>query len=67
MLTSLVNNSDILIVQGTVQTPIFIKYYSLTNNTSRNYFLKKEGFFKSFVVLVLGRRKLEKNEGKEEK
>ncbi len=27
------------------ETPIFIKYYSLTNNTSRNYFIKKEGFF----------------------
>jgi hypothetical protein len=26
----------------------------LTTNTSRNYFIKKEGFFKTFVVLVLG-------------
>jgi hypothetical protein len=27
------------------------------------YFGKKEGFLKTFIVLVLGRRKLEKDEG----
>jgi len=29
--------------------------------SSRNYFLKKEGFFKPFVVLVLRCRKIEKD------
>jgi len=40
------------------------KYYSLTTNTLRNYFLKKEGFYKHFVVLVLkiGNRKLSSRE-----
>ena len=37
------------------------KYYSLTTNTLRNYFLKKEGFLKTFVVLVLECRKIEKD------
>ncbi|GAI02125.1 unnamed protein product, partial [marine sediment metagenome] len=32
-----------------------------TANTTRNYFLKKEGFFKSFVVLVLRYRKIGKH------
>jgi hypothetical protein len=34
------------------------KYHSLTTNTIRNYFLKKEGFFETFVVLVLRCRKI---------
>jgi len=36
------------------------KYYSATTNTSRNYLLKKEGFFESFVVLVSRCKKIEK-------
>jgi len=34
--------------------------YLSAYNTSSNYFLKKEGFFKTFVVLVLRCRKIKK-------
>jgi len=33
----------------------------MKNWGENNFILKKEGFFKTFVVLVLGRRKLKKN------
>jgi len=36
------------------------KYHSPTTNTLRKYFLKKEGFYKPFVVLVLRCRKIGK-------
>ena len=37
------------------------EYHLLTTNTLRNYFIKKEGFFKTFVVLILRCRKSEKD------
>jgi hypothetical protein len=38
-----------------IKTPVNLSY------TLCNYFLKKEGFFRTFVVLVLRCRKIEKD------
>jgi hypothetical protein len=41
--------------------PFVIAFEERTAISSRNYFFKKEGFFKTFVVLVLRYRKIEKD------
>ncbi len=46
---------------GNLSSLFHLNTISLTTNTHRNYFLKKEGFYKPFVVLVLRCREIEKD------